>query len=32
LQQAWEAAVAGVPLERFAQEHQELREALAKFA
>jgi ribulose-bisphosphate carboxylase large chain len=32
LQQAWEAAVAGVPLESFAQDHQELREALAKFA
>jgi ribulose-bisphosphate carboxylase large chain len=32
LQQAWEAAVAGIPLKRFAQEHQELRESLAKFA
>ena len=32
LQQAWEAAVAGIPLEQFAQQHEELRQALAKFA
>ena len=32
LQQAWEAAVAGIPLERFAEDHGELRQALAKFA
>jgi ribulose-bisphosphate carboxylase large chain len=32
LQQAWQAAVAGIPLERFAQDHGELRQALAKFA
>jgi ribulose-bisphosphate carboxylase large chain len=32
LQQAWEAAVAGIPLEKFAQQHEELRLALAKFA
>jgi ribulose-bisphosphate carboxylase large chain len=32
LQQAWEAAVAGIPLDRFASEHEELRQALAAFA
>jgi ribulose-bisphosphate carboxylase large chain len=32
LQQAWEAAVAGIPLERFASGHEELRQALATFA
>ncbi len=32
LQQAWEAAVAGISLERFAGEHEELRQALAAFA
>jgi len=32
LQQAWEAAVRHVPLERFAEEHEELHQALAKFA
>ena len=32
LQQAWEAAVAGTSLERFAGEHEELRQALAAFA
>jgi ribulose-bisphosphate carboxylase large chain len=32
LQQAWEAAVAGIPLERFAETHNELRQALTKFA
>jgi ribulose-bisphosphate carboxylase large chain len=31
LQQAWQAAVAGIPLERFASEHEELRQALATF-
>jgi ribulose-bisphosphate carboxylase large chain len=32
LQQAWQAAVAGIPLEQFAEQHEELRQALAKFA
>ena len=32
LQQAWEAAVTGISLERFAGEHEELRQALATFA
>jgi ribulose-bisphosphate carboxylase large chain len=32
LQQAWEAAVTGTPIEQFAQEHEELRQALTKFA
>jgi ribulose-bisphosphate carboxylase large chain len=32
LQQAWEAAVSDIPLEEFAQNHEELRQALAKFA
>jgi ribulose-bisphosphate carboxylase large chain len=32
LQQAWEAAVTGISLERFASEHEELRQALATFA
>jgi ribulose-bisphosphate carboxylase large chain len=32
LQQAWEAAVAGVPLEEYARPRPELQEALAKFA
>jgi ribulose-bisphosphate carboxylase large chain len=32
LRQAWEAAVAGVPLEEYAREHAELREALQRFA
>lgn len=32
LQQAWEAAVAGIPLERFAAGHEELRQALAAFS
>ena len=32
LRQAWEAAVAGVPLEDFARSHEELRQAMEKFA
>jgi ribulose-bisphosphate carboxylase large chain len=32
LQQAWEAAVAGISLEQFASGHEELRQALATFA
>jgi ribulose-bisphosphate carboxylase large chain len=32
LQQAWEAAMAGVPLATYAASHPELRETLAKFA
>jgi ribulose-bisphosphate carboxylase large chain len=32
LQQAWQAAVARIPLEQFASEHEELRQALATFA
>ncbi len=32
LQQAWDAAVQGVPLNRFAESHEELRQALSKFA
>jgi ribulose-bisphosphate carboxylase large chain len=32
IRQAWEAAVAGVPLDAYAGEHGELRQALAKFA
>jgi ribulose 1,5-bisphosphate carboxylase large subunit-like protein len=32
IQQAWEAAVAGISLERFASGHEELRQALATFA
>ncbi|HWB87295.1 MAG TPA: ribulose-bisphosphate carboxylase large subunit family protein [Bryobacteraceae bacterium] len=32
LRQAWEAAVTGVKLEEYAREHQELREALQRFA
>ena len=32
LRQAWEAAVAGIPVERAAQDHPELRQALEKFA
>lgn len=32
LQQAWEAAVQGIPLDRFAQAHEELQGALTKFA
>jgi ribulose-bisphosphate carboxylase large chain len=32
LQQAWEAAVQGIPLDRFAQTHEELQGALKKFA
>ena len=31
VRQAWEAAVAGIPLEAFAREHQELAQSLAKF-
>ena len=31
LRQAWEAAVSGVPLEQYAQAHQELRQTLEKF-
>jgi ribulose-bisphosphate carboxylase large chain len=31
LRQAWEAAVAGVPLADYALEHEELRETLEKF-
>ncbi|MBV9124125.1 MAG: ribulose-bisphosphate carboxylase large subunit family protein [Planctomycetes bacterium] len=31
LRQAWEAAVAGVPLEQYAQEHPELRQSLTTF-
>jgi ribulose-bisphosphate carboxylase large chain len=31
LRQAWEAAVAGVPLEEYTREHEALRETLAKF-
>ena len=32
IQQAWEAALAGVPLETHAQSHRELREAMQTFA
>ncbi len=32
LRQAWEAAVAGIPLDEYARNHQELREALQRFA
>jgi ribulose-bisphosphate carboxylase large chain len=32
LRQAWEAAVAGVPLAEFARSHDELRRAMDKFA
>jgi ribulose-bisphosphate carboxylase large chain len=32
LRQAWEAAVAGIPLDEYARGHQELREALQRFA
>jgi ribulose-bisphosphate carboxylase large chain len=32
IRQAWEAAVAGVPIERHAESHRELREALDKYA
>jgi ribulose-bisphosphate carboxylase large chain len=32
LQQAWKAAVTGISLERFASEHEELRQALETFA
>ena len=32
LQQAWEAAVAGIPLQVYAETHGELRDALAKFS
>ncbi len=32
VRQAWDAAVAGIPPERYAEEHTELREALTKFA
>jgi ribulose-bisphosphate carboxylase large chain len=32
LQQAWEAAISGVLPDRFAENHEELRQALAKFA
>ncbi len=31
VRQAWEAAVAGIPLEIFAREHRELAQSLAKF-
>jgi ribulose 1,5-bisphosphate carboxylase large subunit-like protein len=31
LRQAWEAAVAGVPLAEFARSHKELRQAMEKF-
>lgn len=31
LRQAWEAAVAGIPLERYAHDHDELRRTLEKF-
>ena len=31
MRQAWEAAVQGIPLETYAQNHRELREAMAKF-
>ena len=31
LHQAWEAAVAGIPLARYAREHRELAEAIAAF-
>ncbi len=31
LQQAWEAAVAGIPADEFAKDHPELRQALQKF-
>lgn len=31
LRQAWEAAVAGIPLERYAADHEELRRTLEKF-
>jgi ribulose-bisphosphate carboxylase large chain len=31
LRQAWEAAVAGVPLAEYAEKHPELRQALQKF-
>ena len=32
VKQAWEAAVAGIPLELYAREHSELAQSLAKFA
>ncbi|MCU1263454.1 MAG: ribulose 1,5-bisphosphate carboxylase, partial [Bryobacterales bacterium] len=32
IRQAWDAALAGVPLDRHARDHRELREALEKFA
>ena len=32
LRQAWEAAVAGIPLDEYGRDHQELREALQRFA
>jgi 3-oxoisoapionate-4-phosphate decarboxylase len=32
VRQAWEAAVAGIPLEKYAQEHRELAQAIATFA
>ncbi|MCK1978310.1 hypothetical protein LNK15_14845 [Jeotgalicoccus huakuii] len=31
MQQAWEAAVAGIPLEKYAADHPELAASLAKF-
>lgn len=31
IRQAWEAAVAGIPLDKYAEEHEELRASLAKF-
>ena len=32
IRQAWEAAVAGIPLPRYAESHPELQLALAKYA